>query len=197
MTTHRDPGTGLAPRLGQPGRVRFLTLGVNPLRAAQTQGPHSRLHPSTPNDQQEPKTVSPVNPTRHNPLPHPRTDNPPTATAPNPAARAFNIGLLVATQRSDDRTLPAEIRDRFGMRACLHVGNEATNDMILGKPAFADGGRATDLRYNIDRGTCVVNTAFAPIPNTPSSAPTTSAPTTPKPTLPTRSPRSSPGHCTT
>jgi hypothetical protein len=68
---------------------------------------------------------------------------------------------LVATQRSDDRTLPAEIRDRFGMRACLHVGNEVTNDMILGKPAFADGGRATDLRYNIDRGTCVVNHGFA------------------------------------
>jgi hypothetical protein len=41
-------------------------------------------------------------------------------------ARAFNIGLLVATQRPEDRTLPAEIRDRFGMRACLHVGNEAT-----------------------------------------------------------------------
>lgn len=75
-------------------------------------------------------------------------------------ARAFNIHLLIATQRPDDRTLPAEIRDRYGMRACLHVGNEATNDMILGKPAFADGGRATDLRYNIDRGTCVVNSGF-------------------------------------
>jgi S-DNA-T family DNA segregation ATPase FtsK/SpoIIIE len=75
-------------------------------------------------------------------------------------ARAFNIHLLIATQRPEDRTLPAEIRDRFGMRACLHVGNEATNDMILGKPAFADGGRATDLRYNIDRGTCVVNSGF-------------------------------------
>jgi S-DNA-T family DNA segregation ATPase FtsK/SpoIIIE len=75
-------------------------------------------------------------------------------------ARAFNIGLLIATQRPEDRTLPAEIRDRFGMRACLHVGNEATNDMILGKPAFADGGRATTLRYNTDRGTCVVNSGF-------------------------------------
>jgi len=75
-------------------------------------------------------------------------------------ARAFNIHLLIATQRPDDRTLPAEIRDRYGMRACLHVGNEATNDMILGKPAFADGGRATDLRYNTDRGTCVVNSGF-------------------------------------
>ncbi|MEO7194561.1 MAG: hypothetical protein ABIZ05_07025 [Pseudonocardiaceae bacterium] len=75
-------------------------------------------------------------------------------------ARAFNIHLLIATQRPDDRTLPAEVRDRYGMRACLHVGNEATNDMILGKPAFADGGRATDLRYNTDRGTCVVNTGF-------------------------------------
>jgi DNA segregation ATPase FtsK/SpoIIIE, S-DNA-T family len=75
-------------------------------------------------------------------------------------ARAFNIHLLIATQRPEDRTLPAEIRDRFGMRVCLHVGNEATNDMILGKPAFADGGRATDLRYNIDRGTCVINSGF-------------------------------------
>lgn len=75
-------------------------------------------------------------------------------------ARAFNIHLIIATQRPDDRTLPAEVRDRYGIRACLHVGNEATNDMILGKPAFADGGRATDLRYNTDRGTCVVNTGF-------------------------------------
>ncbi|HWR47946.1 MAG TPA: AAA family ATPase [Pseudonocardiaceae bacterium] len=75
-------------------------------------------------------------------------------------ARAFNLHLIIATQRPDDRTLPAEVRDRFGMRACLHVGNEATNDMILGKPAFADGGRATDLRYNTDRGTCVVNSGF-------------------------------------
>jgi DNA segregation ATPase FtsK/SpoIIIE, S-DNA-T family len=75
-------------------------------------------------------------------------------------ARAFNIHLLIATQRPEDRTLPAEVRDRFGLRACLHVGNEATNDMILGKPTFADGGRATDLRYNIDRGTCVVNSGF-------------------------------------
>jgi DNA segregation ATPase FtsK/SpoIIIE, S-DNA-T family len=75
-------------------------------------------------------------------------------------ARAFNIHLLIATQRPDDRTLPAEVRDRYGMRACLHVGNEATNDMILGKPAHADGGRATDLRYNTDRGTCVVNSGF-------------------------------------
>jgi S-DNA-T family DNA segregation ATPase FtsK/SpoIIIE len=75
-------------------------------------------------------------------------------------ARAFNIHLLIATQRPDDRTLPTEIRDRYGIRACLHVGNEATNDMILGKPAYTDGGRATDLRYNTDRGTTVVNSGF-------------------------------------
>jgi len=85
MTSHQDPGTGLAPGLGQTQRVRFLTLRVNPLRAAQTHRPHSRLPPSTPSDQQKPKTVSPVNPTRHNPLPHPRTHSPATATAPHPA----------------------------------------------------------------------------------------------------------------
>jgi hypothetical protein len=86
MTSHQDPGTGLAPGLGQPQRVRFLTLRVNPLRAAQTQGPHSGLHPSTPSDQQEPRTVSPVNPTHHNPLPNPQTTSPTTATTPNPPA---------------------------------------------------------------------------------------------------------------
>jgi hypothetical protein len=85
MTSHHNPGTGLDPRLGQPRRVRFLTPRVTPLRAAQTQGPHSGPHRGTPDDQQEPKTVSPVNPTRHKPLPHPHTDNPATATAPNPA----------------------------------------------------------------------------------------------------------------
>jgi hypothetical protein len=85
MTSHQNPETGLAPRLGQPQRVRFLTPRVSPLRAAQTQGPHSGLPPSTPSDQQEPRTVSPVSPTRHNPRPNPRTDNPAPATAPNPA----------------------------------------------------------------------------------------------------------------
>lgn len=60
-------------------------LRINPLRGAQTQGPNSRLHPSTPGDQQQPRTVSPISPTRHNPLPnHPRTPSPATATAPNP-----------------------------------------------------------------------------------------------------------------
>jgi hypothetical protein len=197
MTSHHHPGTGLTPRLGQPQRVRFLTPRINLLRPAQTHRPHSRLPPNTTSDQQKPRTVSPINPTRHNPLPHPQTHSPPTATAPHPAARAFNIGLLVATQRSDDRTLPAEIRDRFGMRACLHVGNEATNDMILGEPAFAHGGRATDLRYNIDRGTCVVNHGFHT--NTKYTIVRTHYVRAhdPKPTLPTRSPRSSPGHSTT
>jgi hypothetical protein len=85
MTRPHDPGTGLAPGLGQPQRVRFLTPRVNPLRAAQTQGPHSGPHPSTPSDQQEPSTVSPVNPTHHNPLPNSRTSSPPTTTTPNPA----------------------------------------------------------------------------------------------------------------
>jgi hypothetical protein len=85
MTSPHDPGTGLAPGLGQPQRVRFLTLRVNPLRAAQTQGPHSGLPPSTPGDQQEPRTVSPVNPTRHNPSQTPRPYSPARATAPNPA----------------------------------------------------------------------------------------------------------------
>jgi len=84
MTSHQGPGTGLSPGLGHPQRVRFLTPRINPLRAAQTQGPNSRLHPSTPRDQQEPRTVSPISPTRHNPLPNPPTHSPATATAPNP-----------------------------------------------------------------------------------------------------------------
>jgi hypothetical protein len=84
MTCPQDPETGLAPGLDQPPQVRFLTARANPLRAAQTQGPHSGLPPSTPRDQPESGTVSPVNPARDNPLPKPRTDSPATATAPNP-----------------------------------------------------------------------------------------------------------------
>jgi hypothetical protein len=84
MTSPHDPETGLAPGLGQPPRVRFLTARVNPLRAAPTPGPHSGLLPSTPRDQPESRTVSPVNPTRHHPVPNPRTESLATATAPNP-----------------------------------------------------------------------------------------------------------------
>ena len=84
MTRPHDPETGLVPGLGQPPRVRFLTARVNPLRAAQTQGPNSELPTSTPSDQPESRTVSPVNPTRDNPVPNPRTDSPATATTPNP-----------------------------------------------------------------------------------------------------------------
>lgn len=84
MTSPQHPETGLAPGLGQPPRVKFLTARVNPLRTAQTPGPNPGLQPSTPRDQPESRTVSPVNPTRDNPLPNPRTDSPATATAPNP-----------------------------------------------------------------------------------------------------------------
>jgi hypothetical protein len=84
MTSPQNPETGLAPGLGQHQRVRFLTARVNPLRAAQTQRPNSGLHPSTVSDQQESRTVSPVNPTHHNPVPNPQPESPATATAPNP-----------------------------------------------------------------------------------------------------------------
>ncbi len=172
MTSHHDPGTGLTPRLGQPQRVRFLTPRVNPLRAAQTQGPHSGPHPSTPNDQQEPKTVSPVNPTRHNPLPHPQTDNPATATAPNsagpstrlhvlaideraaPAAvghadstarrgRAVAITLLVATQRPTQKAMGSgAVRSQMDVRLCLRVRERRDVDLVLGQGMLAAGWQA-------------------------------------------------------
>jgi DNA segregation ATPase FtsK/SpoIIIE, S-DNA-T family len=172
MTSHQDPGIGLAPGLDQPQRVRFLTPRVNPLRAAQTQGPHSGPHPSTPSDQQEPRTVSPVNPTHHNPLPHPRTHSPATATAPNPAGpstgvhvlaideraapvavghadstarrgRAVAITLLVATQRPTQQAMGSgAVRSQMDVRLCLRVRERRDVDLVLGQGMLAAGWHA-------------------------------------------------------
>ena len=175
MTSHQNPGTRLAPGLGQPQRVRFLTPRVNPLRAAQTQGPHSGLPPSTPSDQQEPRTVSPVNPTRPNPLPHPRTDSPATATAPNPAGpstrlhvlaideratpapvghadstarrgRAVAITLLVATQRPTQKAMGSgAVRSQMDVRLCLRVRERRDVDLVLGQGMLAAEWQAHPL----------------------------------------------------
>jgi hypothetical protein len=88
MTSHQDPGTGLAAGLGQPQRVRFLPLRVTPSDQHKSRDLTPGSTPAPPGDQQEPRTVSPVNPPRHNP----RTHSPATATASNRAGPNTRLG---------------------------------------------------------------------------------------------------------
>ena len=69
-------------------------------------------------------------------------------------ARAVNIHLLQATQRPDDRTLPARVCEGAHVRCALNVPNHETAKMILADAADR-GARPQDLRPGADAGTVV------------------------------------------
>jgi S-DNA-T family DNA segregation ATPase FtsK/SpoIIIE len=69
-------------------------------------------------------------------------------------ARAVNIHLLQATQRPDDRTLPARVREGAHVRCALNVPNHEAARMIL-VDAADRGARPQDLRPGADAGTGV------------------------------------------
>jgi len=64
-------------------------------------------------------------------------------------ARAVNVHLLQATQRPDDRTLPARVREGAHVRCALNVPNHETAKMILADAADR-GARPQDLRPGSD-----------------------------------------------
>jgi S-DNA-T family DNA segregation ATPase FtsK/SpoIIIE len=78
-------------------------------------------------------------------------------------ARAFNIHLLIATQRPDDRTLPARVREGAHVRCALNVPNQETAKMILADAADR-GARPQDLRPGADAGTVVATGEVEDIP---------------------------------
>ncbi len=79
-------------------------------------------------------------------------------------ARAVNIHLLQATQRPDDRTLPARVREGAHVRCALNVPNHETAKMILADAADR-GARPQDLRPGADAGTLVATGEVEDIPS--------------------------------
>jgi S-DNA-T family DNA segregation ATPase FtsK/SpoIIIE len=79
-------------------------------------------------------------------------------------ARAVNVHLLQATQRPDDRTLPARVREGAHVRCALNVPNHETAKMILADAAHR-GARPQDLRPGSDAGTLVATGEVEDIPN--------------------------------
>lgn len=78
-------------------------------------------------------------------------------------ARAVNIHLVQATQRPDDRTLPARVREGAHVRGALNVPNYEAAKMILADAADR-GARPQDLRPGADAGTVVVTGEVEDIP---------------------------------
>jgi len=79
-------------------------------------------------------------------------------------ARAVNVHLLQATQRPDDRTLPARVREGAHVRCALNVPNHETAKMILADAADS-GARPQDLRPGADAGTVVATGEVEDIPH--------------------------------
>lgn len=57
--------------------------------------------------------------------------------------RALAIMLWLATQRPNKDAIPTGISALLSLRACLRVGDQTTNDMVLGTSAYKAGHRAT------------------------------------------------------
>ncbi|MGH9060986.1 MAG: ATP-binding protein, partial [Acidimicrobiales bacterium] len=79
-------------------------------------------------------------------------------------ARAVTVHLLQATQRPDDRTLPARVREGAHVRCALNVPNHETAKMILADAADR-GARPQDLRPGADAGTVVATGEVEDIPH--------------------------------
>jgi DNA segregation ATPase FtsK/SpoIIIE, S-DNA-T family len=78
-------------------------------------------------------------------------------------ARAVDVHLLQATQRPDDRTLPARVREGAHVRCALNVPNHETAKMVLADAADR-GARPQDLRPGSDAGTVVATGEVEDIP---------------------------------
>ncbi len=69
--------------------------------------------------------------------------------------RKYGIVLLLATQSPTKDSIPREITRNIACGVAFSVADQVANDGLLGSGKYAAGIRATDLRINADRGTCV------------------------------------------
>ncbi|HEV7451257.1 MAG TPA: hypothetical protein VGO16_07695 [Pseudonocardiaceae bacterium] len=80
-----------------------------------------------------------------------------------PAVIRRRNSALQATQRPDDRTLPARVREGAHVRYALNVPNHETAKMILADAADR-GARPQDLRPGSDAGIVVATGEVEDIP---------------------------------
>ncbi|WP_370942558.1 hypothetical protein AB5J62_26085 [Amycolatopsis sp. cg5] len=69
--------------------------------------------------------------------------------------RKYGIVLLLATQSPTKDSIPREITRNISCGVAFSVADQVANDGLLGSGKYAAGIRATELRINTDRGTCV------------------------------------------
>ncbi|MEV8613127.1 FtsK/SpoIIIE domain-containing protein [Amycolatopsis sp. NPDC051373] len=69
--------------------------------------------------------------------------------------RKYGIVLLLATQSPTKDSIPREITRNVSCGVAFSVADQVANDGLLGSGKYAAGIRATELRINTDRGTCV------------------------------------------
>jgi len=69
--------------------------------------------------------------------------------------RKYGIILLLATQSPTATSIPREVTRNVGCGVAFCVADHTANDGLLGSGKYKLGIRATELRYNVDRGTAV------------------------------------------
>jgi DNA segregation ATPase FtsK/SpoIIIE, S-DNA-T family len=69
--------------------------------------------------------------------------------------RKYGISLILATQSPTKDSIPREVTRNISCGVAFCVGDHIANDGLLGSGKFRAGIRATDLRFNVDRGTSV------------------------------------------
>jgi S-DNA-T family DNA segregation ATPase FtsK/SpoIIIE len=67
--------------------------------------------------------------------------------------RKTGVILIFDTQSSRANAIPSQLVENMGVNCCYCVKTWRNNDGFLGDGSFAAGIRATELRFNIDRGT--------------------------------------------
>lgn len=74
------------------------------------------------------------------------------------AKRGRKTGVMLGfdTQSSRANAIPSQLVENMGVNGCFSVKTWRNNDGFLGDGSFAAGIRATELRFNVDRGTMLV-----------------------------------------
>jgi S-DNA-T family DNA segregation ATPase FtsK/SpoIIIE len=69
--------------------------------------------------------------------------------------RKTGVILVFDTQSSRANAIPSQLVENMGVNCCYSVKTWRNNDGFLGDGSFAAGIRATELRFNVDRGTMI------------------------------------------
>jgi DNA segregation ATPase FtsK/SpoIIIE, S-DNA-T family len=69
--------------------------------------------------------------------------------------RKYGITLILGTQSPTNDSIPKEVTRNIACGIAFCVGDHVANDGLLGSGKYRAGIRATELRFNTDRGTCV------------------------------------------